>query len=156
VHPVKVFQEPVALTAEWYPDIMNAIQQPTRPHLQPQENRQTVTRTRQKQRRHPHGAVVIETTAKLAVNVVLSTAALAALGQLLPYYLSQQAKLGQIQTEVKGTEKRVNRLRSDFSRYFDPEQAKSVMQEQSHRIDPTQRQVVWMENTMDEEPATAP
>lgn len=136
---------------------MNAIQKPIRPHLQPQENRQTATRTRQKQRRHPHGAVVIETAAKLAVNLVLSTAALAALAQLLPYYLSQQAKLGQIQTEVKGTEKRVNRLRSDFSRYFDPEQAKSVMQEQSHRIDPSQRQVVWLENnTMDEEPATAP
>lgn len=136
---------------------MNAIQQPFKPHLQPEEHRRTANRTRQKQRRHPHRAVAAETTAKLVVNLVLSAAAIAALVQLLPYHLSQQAKLGEIQTEVKGTEKRVNRLRDQFSRYFDPQQTKTVMQEQSHRIDPNQRQVILLDKkTMEEEPASSP
>jgi hypothetical protein len=69
----------------------------------------------------------------------------------LPYHLSQQAKLGEIREEVKRTEKRVNRLSNNFSRYFDPQQAKSVMQEQSHRVDPSQRQVVWLDNNPSDE-----
>lgn len=129
---------------------MNAIE-PSQSHLQPAPNSRIVPRTRRQQRRHPNRAIAIETTAKLAVNVVLSSAAIAALVQLLPYHLSQQAKLGEIREEVKRTEKRVNRLSNNFSRYFDPQQAKSVMQEQSHRVDPSQRQVVWLDNNTSDE-----
>jgi ribonuclease D len=129
---------------------MNAIE-PSQPPLQPAPNRRIVPRTQRQQRRHPNRAIAIETTAKLAVNVVLSSAAIAALVQLLPYHLSQQAKLGEIREEVKRTEKRVNRLSNNFSRYFDPQQAKSVMQEQSHRVDPSQRQVVWLDNNPSDE-----
>lgn len=133
---------------------MNAIQQ-SQPHLQPSESRRVATRKRQQ--RHPYRAVAVETTAKLAVNVVLSAAAITALVQLLPYHMSQQTKLREINSEVKQTEKRVNRLQSDFSRYFDPRQAKTVMQEQSHRVDPSQRQVVLMDNgAMDEESSSDP
>jgi hypothetical protein len=77
------------------------------------------------------------------VNILLSTAAIAGLIKLLPHHLSQQAKLREVRLEAERTEERVNNLRADFSRSFDPGQAKSVMQEQSHRVDPTQRQVVW-------------
>jgi hypothetical protein len=77
--------------------------------------------------------------------MVLSAAALTALVQLLPYHLSQQAKLREVRAEVKRTETRVNNLRTDFSRSFDSGQAKSVMQEQSYRVDPNQRQVVLQE-----------
>lgn len=133
---------------------MNAIQQ-SQPHLQPAESRRVAARKRQQ--RHPYRAVAVETTAKLAVNVVLSAAAITALVQLLPYHMSQQTKLREINSEVKQTEKRVNRLQSDFSRYFDPRQAKTVMQEQSHRVDPSQRQVVLMDNgAMDEESSSDP
>lgn len=135
---------------------MNAIQPPSEPHLQSTENRRIAPQRRQSRRRHTHGAAAIEVMAKLTINVVLSVAAIAALGQLLPYYLSQQAKLGQIQKEVKGTEKRVGLLRDQFGHNFDPQQARSVMQEQSHRVDPTQRQVILLDNAMDEEPALAP
>lgn len=134
-----------------YADIMNAIQ-PSIPPLQPVERRRTKPQTRRQQRRHPYRDAFVETTVKLTVNIVLSTAAIAAMTQLLPYHLSGQAKLQEIQGEVKRTEKRVVRLRTDFSRYFDPQQAKSVMQEQSHRVDPKQRQIVWLDNgTTDEE-----
>ena len=123
---------------------MNAIQ-PSRPTLQPLEPRRMVPRTQSRRRRQSFPAVAGETTVKLVVNIVLSTAAIAGLVQLLPYHLSQQAKLREVRAEVKRTEARVNSLRSDFSRSFDSGQAKSVMQEQSYRVDPNQRQVVWQD-----------
>src|SRR5919202_6387643 len=124
--------------------LMNAIQ-PSRPTLQPLEPRRMVPRTQRRQRHHSLRAVVGETTVKVVVNVVLSAAAIAGLAQLLPYHLSQQAKLRELRAEVQRTETRVNNLRGDFSRSFDPGQTKSVMKEQSYRVDPNQRQVVWQE-----------
>lgn len=100
--------------------------------------------------------MALETTAKLAVNVVLSAAAVAGLVQLLHYQSSQQAKLQEIQTEVKLAEGRVNRLQTDFSRYFDPQQARTVMQEQSNRVEPGQRQVVWLGKAAKEVEKPAP
>ena len=120
---------------------MNAIQ-PSRPTVQPLESRRTSTWTQRGHRRRSHQAVAGETTAKIVVNVVISAAAITGLIQLLPYHLSQQSKLGEVRAEVKRTEKRVNDLRSEFGRSFDAGQAKSVMQEQSYRVDPNQRQVV--------------
>lgn len=121
---------------------MNAIQ-PSQPIRQPSQLRRRVSPT-QRQRRNPsHGAVAGEITAKLVVNILLSAAAIAGLVKLLPHHLSQQAKLREVRVEAERTEERVNNLRADFSRSFDPGQAKSVMQEQSYRVDPTQRQVVW-------------
>lgn len=121
---------------------MNAIQ-PSRPTRQPLKSRRVVPQTQRRQRRHSYQAVALETTAKLAVNLVLCAAAIAGLAQLLPYHLSQQAKLGEVRAEVKRTEKRVHNLRQDFSDAFDPTQARRVMQEQSYRVDPNQRQIVW-------------
>jgi hypothetical protein len=123
---------------------MNAIQ-PPRPTGQPLEPHRKVRRTQRPQRRHSYHAVAGETTAKLVVNLVISAAALTGLIQLLPYHLSQQAKLREVSAEVKRTETRVNSLRTDFSRSFDPGQAESVMHEQSYRVDPTQRQIVWQD-----------
>jgi hypothetical protein len=123
---------------------MNAFQ-PSTPTQQPVEPRRIAPRTQRRQRRHSYRAVVGETFAKLVVNSVLSAAAIAGLVQLLPYHLSQQAKLREVRTEVKRSEERVKSLRTDFSRSFDPRQAKSVMLEQSYRVDESQRQVVLQE-----------
>ncbi len=132
---------------------MNAIQ-PSRPPLQLVEPQRVAPRKQRQQRRHRYRAIAIEATVKLLVNVGFSAVAIASVMQLLPDHLSQQVKLQEIQTEVKRTEKRVNRLRTDFSRYFDPQQAQSIMQEQTHKVDPTQRQIVWIEkNAKDEEPS---
>ncbi len=122
---------------------MNAIQ-PSKPLLQPVEPHRQVN-PRPRHRRHSYRAMVLEPTAKLAVNIVLSAAAVTALVQLLHYQWSQQQKLGEIQTQVKLIEGRVNHLQTDFVRYFDPQQAKNVMQEQSNRLDPGQRQVVLLD-----------
>jgi hypothetical protein len=129
---------------------MNAIQ-PARPTRQSLEPRRKVSRNPRPQRRHSSQAAIGEITVKLVVNIVLCTAALAGLTQLLPYYLSQQAKLREVRAEVKRTEARVHSVRDDFSRTFDSGQAKSVMREQSYRVDPTQRQIVWQnQGTMED------
>ncbi|NEP00921.1 MAG: hypothetical protein F6K58_20110 [Symploca sp. SIO2E9] len=123
---------------------MNSIQ-PSRPTRQPLKPNQKLSRTRKPQKLHYYRAVFGETTLRLVVNMVISTAAIAGLVQLLPYQLSQQSKLQEVRREVKRTEARVNNLRNDFSRSFDPRQAQSVMREQTYRFNPSQRQVVWQD-----------
>lgn len=125
---------------------MNAIQ-PSRPPLQPVEPRRVAPQKRQRRRRHPYRILAVENTAKLAVNIVFSVLAVSALVQLVPYLYVQQEKLQEIRSEVNQVDGRVNRLRTDFSRYFDPQQAKSIMQEQSERVDPKQRQVILVDKT---------
>jgi hypothetical protein len=110
-----------------------------------------VPRTQPRQRRHPYRAVAGETTAKLVVNLVLCAAAITGLVQLLPYHLSQQAKLREVRSEVKRAEERVKNLRTDFSHSFDSGQAQSIMQEQSYLVDPSKRQVVWQDRGIKDE-----
>ncbi len=88
--------------------------------------------------------VLLETLTKLTASVILLTATTVALTRALPYYKAQQDRLQEAQTELKLAEARVDRLQQDFQRYFDPQQARTLMQEQSYRIDPSQRRVVWL------------
>ncbi len=132
---------------------MNAIR-PSKYETRPVESRRVAPQKKSRPRpRRPHRLIALETTAKLTVNVLISTAAVAAIGQLLPYQWLQQQKLHEINAEVSQLEGHVNRLRSDFNRYFDPQQAKNIMQEQSHRVDPTQRQIIWLHQHKAVEPA---
>lgn len=89
--------------------------------------------------------MALETTAKLFVNVLLSAAAVTGIVQLLHYQWSQQGRLREIQAEVSSTQERVDRLQKDFNRYFDPQQAKNIMQEQSNRVAVGQRQVILLD-----------
>ena len=125
---------------------MQAIQ-PTVTPLRPVKTPPRVTprRSSSHQRSYPHQTLAVETGVKLAVNMVLSVCATSALIQLWPHYRAVQEKLHEIQAEVNLTSERVDKSRSDFNRYFDPSQAKSVMQEQSNRIDPQQRPVILQE-----------
>lgn len=84
-----------------------------------------------------------EIKVKLIVNGTLSILAAFALLKLLPYQFSQQEKLKEVQTQVQETERRVEELRRDFSRSFDPHQVKQVMQENSLLIDPNKRRIYW-------------
>jgi hypothetical protein len=91
--------------------------------------------------------MVVEVTANLAVSVVFSGVAIATLVQLLPYHQSQQAKLQEIKAEVQRTDKRVTQLNGEFTRYFDPMQGKSIMQQESQWVEPNQQQPVWLEES---------
>lgn len=128
---------------------MNAIQ-PSRPPIQPRKTRPSTSRKKNTQRhlnRHPHRARALENTAKLAASTVLCSAAIYGLANLLPYVWSGQQKWQEVSTEVKQTQGRVDSLRQNFNRYFDPRQAQSVMQEQSNLVEPGQRQVFLLEPT---------
>ncbi len=125
---------------------MNALQSPTTP-LQPVRTPRSNPRLGQQKKRQHNRAIAIETSIKLGVNLALSGVAIAALVQLLPYSMAQHAKLQEIKSEVKTTEGRVGRVKAEFNRYFDPRQAKVIMQEQTNRSDPNQRQIVWGDAT---------
>ncbi|XTZ09787.1 MAG: hypothetical protein ACQZ3N_06335 [cyanobacterium endosymbiont of Rhopalodia yunnanensis] len=84
-----------------------------------------------------------EIKVKLIVNGTLSVIAAFTLLKLLPYQFLQQEKLKEVRTQVQETERRVEELRKDFSRSFDPHQVKQVMQENSPLIDPNKRQIYW-------------
>ncbi|HLO51540.1 MAG TPA: hypothetical protein VK211_24215 [Kamptonema sp.] len=133
---------------------MQAIQPaipPVQPVQQPEKGDRRHKHRRSHSKRHsPHQAIAIETTAKLIANLVLSVCATSALVQLLPYHQSVQEKLREIQGEVKLTQGRVERVRTEFNRNFDPAQANSIMQEQSNRVDRQQRPVVWVEKSSTE------
>jgi hypothetical protein len=120
---------------------MNAIQ-PSRPPLQPLPKRRVNPRPKRHLRQRSYQIMALETTAKIAVNLAISGAAISALVQLLPYHWSQQEKLRELRTEVKQMEGRVNILQTEFGRNFDPQQTKNIMQQQGYRFAPNQRQVV--------------
>lgn len=122
---------------------MHAIQ-PPRPLRSVEPFRRTKTRAKPSSIKQPHRSIALEAAAKLTVNLLLIVAAGSAIVKLLPYNLSQQAKLQDLRSEVGFVEGRVDRVQADFSRNFDPQQARSVMQEQSSRVDPRQRPVVWL------------
>jgi HAMP domain-containing protein len=123
---------------------MNALQQTLEP---PNIRRKPMRRrlAQPKSHRYSNKAVALELTAKIIVNSLLSAAAVVTLIKLLPYQFSQQMKLNEVNTEVEEAERRVERLRENFRRSFDPQQSKKVMQEQSSRVDPQQRRIIFIE-----------
>ncbi|MFB2833336.1 hypothetical protein [Floridanema evergladense] len=123
---------------------MNAIQT-SRPHLEPVQSPKVVRQRVRKLRTQRTDARTLETTVKLAVNVIISGVAVSSLVNLLPYHRSIQTKLQEIRFEVKETEQRVDRLQADYNRISDPQQAKNIMREQSHLVDPARRQIVLLQ-----------
>ena len=122
---------------------MNA-SQPSRPPLQPLQKRRTVLRPKRHLRQRSYQVMALETTAKITVNLAISTAAVSALMQLLPYQWTQQDRLREVQTEVKLMEERVDSLQTEFKRNFDPAQANSIRQQQAYKFDPNQLPVVFV------------
>ncbi|MDB9320070.1 MULTISPECIES: hypothetical protein [Cyanophyceae] len=122
---------------------MNA-SQPSRPPLQPPQQRRAVPRPKRHLRQRSYQVTALETTAKIAVNLAISTAAVSALVQLVPYHWTQQQRLREVRTEVKLMEERVESLQTEFNRNFDPQQAHSIRQQQAYRFDPNQLPVVFV------------
>lgn len=102
-------------------------------------------RRHKRRRQETYKMVGFEIAIKLVVNGILSLTAIAALARLLPYQQMQLAKLNLIGVERQEVAARVEILRQEFSRNFDPQQSKQVMQEQSPRVDPQKRRIFWLE-----------
>jgi hypothetical protein len=88
-------------------------------------------------------AITFEATVKLSVNVAVSIAAIATLVQLVPHLGSQQAKLQEVQAATRSASQRVQHNQGRFNYYFDASQTRTIMQEQTNRIDPNRRQIIW-------------
>ena len=114
---------------------------------QPPKRIRTVPRAKAKQRQHPYRSILIETTVRLSVNVVLSTVAISALTQLLPYRAAQLSRLQELQVTVQSTGERVQRVQDNLQQHFDPYQTQANMQAQSHRIGAQQRRIVLRQPT---------
>jgi len=130
---------------------MNAIQ-PSRPSLEPVQSPKVTRRKIRHLRTQFRGVLALETTVKLAVNIALSGVAISSLLQLLPYHSSVQVKLQEIRSDVKETKQRVYRLQTDYQRTSDPQQAKNIMREQSHLVDPARRQIVLLDKGYQDNP----
>jgi hypothetical protein len=111
--------------------------------LEPPKSRRSRQRRPTKLASNSHKEMATEIKIKVVANVILSIAAIAALVRLLPYQFAQQAKLQEVRQDVQELETRVNRLRGNFSRNFDPSQMRKIMQEQSPFIDPNQRRIFF-------------
>ncbi|MGF1570723.1 MAG: hypothetical protein ACFCVD_22055 [Nodosilinea sp.] len=107
--------------------------------------------TSTRRRRRPEGVTqrlskhtaLLEISARLGVNGLLTVVALGALGQLVPHIQTQAQRLQAVNSEVAVAEVAHAKLKSDFGRYFDPWQAGKIMQEQSGYKVSNERQVVW-------------
>lgn len=122
---------------------MNALPSPRPVSPPPVRPRRAASHRAKQQRKQSQRAIATEVGAKLAVNVVLAIAAVSALSRLIPYNLTQQKKLEQLQTEVEVVENRVDQLQNEFTYYFDPQQTARGMQRQSNRLFPNQYPVIW-------------
>jgi hypothetical protein len=123
---------------------MNAL-----PDFQPQRRptrspkRRPVNQTQPQRATRHHRMIATETCLRLGVNLGLSAIALSTLVYLVPYRSAQTQKLKEVQGEVAQAESRVAQLQAEFGRSFDSNQVKSILQEQTHMVDPSQRVVVF-------------
>lgn len=124
---------------------MNAFQPAPRPLPPSAKPRLRDSRQRlQHRQRQMHRAIARESGIKLAVNALLGITAVVTLVKLLPINAAQQDKLTVLRTEVTSAQQRVDQLESSFSRYFDPQQTRRVMQEQGNWLNPHQVQIIWV------------
>jgi hypothetical protein len=115
-----------------------------RPTVKPTRRAKTTPQRRQQQQQAQHRVLAIETSMKIAMNVVISGVALSTLFNVIPNRVAQQQKLQEVKTEVQVTEHRVNQLKTDFNRAFDPGQERQIAQEQTHFTDPNRTPIVWL------------
>jgi len=95
--------------------------------------------------RSPHREVVLEVSAKLAVNLCLVVVSGVALVKLIPYTSSQQAQLDLLQVEVANLEQHTIQLRTELATYFDSKQTQRLAQEEGQWLHPNQQRVIWLD-----------
>ena len=95
-------------------------------------------------RQNPYRGVTAEITLKLILSWAIAIAAIASLFRLLPYHLSQQAKLKELRMQVDETEARVGKLRNQLNHNFDPQKTQSLMEQYSSLTSPNQSRIYWL------------
>lgn len=106
-------------------------------------HRKSGTQPKRKLHAGIRNAIAFESSVKLTVNLLLSIVATTTIAKLIPYHQAQQQRLSTLQESVVVAEEKNAELREQFSRNFDPAQAKHIMQEQSGMAYPNQKKVIW-------------
>ena len=99
-------------------------------------------------RANSHRGVTTEISLKLILSWVIALSAIASLCRLLPYHLTQKAKLKELRVQVQETDARVSKLREQLNYNFDPQRTQSLMEEYSSLTAPNQSRIYWL---LDEE-----
>ena len=97
-------------------------------------------------------SLVLESTVKLTVNVLLAVVATSTIAKLLPYYHQQKAELDQLNQSILSLEKEREGVWQDFSHNFDPEQSGRIMGEQSGQDAPTRHPIVLIDPLQNSQP----
>ena len=115
-------------------------------------HRQSAKKVRRKSRRShsPYRALTVEIGLKLILSWAIVLAAIASLFRLLPYHLSQQAKLKELRLQVRETEARVVKLRKQLNHNFDPQKTQSLMEQYSSLTSPNQSRIYWLPENQEE------
>ena len=104
-------------------------------------------------RANPHREVTREISLKLVLSWIIALSAIASLCRLLPYHLTQKAKLKELRVQVQETDARVSKLREQLNHNFDPQKTQSLMEEYSSLTAPNQSRIYWL---LDEEKEKEP
>lgn len=123
---------------------------PTPPRRVPNRTSRRRTRTRQSPQKKAKPSISYRTAAweagtKIAVNTLISVVAVSALAHLIPYQRQGYQQLQQMQGYLDKQESKVESLREQFQRSFDPTETKRVMQEQTYLQDPQRRRIIFQE-----------
>ncbi len=94
---------------------------------------------------YAHRRQGLEAGVKLMTYSALSVFGIVTLVNSIGYNWAQQAKLQHLKTEVQDAKIRTEKINSNFSRSFDPQAQRSVMEDNSYKITPNRRQIVLME-----------
>jgi hypothetical protein len=80
----------------------------------------------------------------LGMNTVLISTALVTLAQLIPFQLTQQAKLKEISAEQTQVKQNLQRLKQDYQRGQSPESALRIAEDQGNLMKANRKQIYWM------------
>jgi hypothetical protein len=109
-----------------------------------QSSKQIRRKSKSPQRVNPYRGVTTEISLKLILSWAIALAAIASLFRLLPYHLSQQAKLKELRIQVQETDARVAKLREQLNYNFDPQRTQSLMEQYSSLTSPNQSRIYWL------------
>ena len=102
-------------------------------------------RSKSRPRPNPYRGVRAEIGLKLILSWTIAIASIASVSRLLPYHLSQQAKLKELRIQVQETDARVAKLREQLNHNFDPQRTQSLMEQYSSLTSPNQSRIYWLQ-----------
>lgn len=101
---------------------------------------------RSRKQHRPYRGVTAEISLKLILSWAIALGAIASFFRLLPYHLTQKAKLRELRIQVQETDARVTKLREQLNHNFDPQQTQSLMEQYSTLTAPNQSRIYWLED----------